>query len=407
MHLSVSLILAIIGLIATFYFSGTEAAYTVFNKIRLDIWQKQERRFLWAARKFVERPDDFFTTVLIGTNLANILYTTFATVYLIEYMDETLAWLLITFIVLFVGEIFPKTLFRSLADYVILPLLLFLYGVFLILKIFIIIINAFVNLLLRFLHIRHETVGDYFSREELELLLRSGLGRSAVNRDQKKYITRVLEFSESRVREAMIPRTEIVAAETDVSVDELIRLMEENNVLKVLIYKENLDEVLGVLFAYDLLDVPLDLSKKIHPLPLVPETKRCAQLLQEFQEQNISIALVVDEYGGTAGLITMDDLIEEVFGSFTSAEEEESAIKALNDHTWIIDARADLEEIAERLNLHFEEGEYETLAGWIIARKGYIPKTGEIIVRDEFRVEILKRTPKKIEQVKLIRNVSR
>ncbi len=399
-----NLILAILGLIASFFFAGSEAAYTTFNKIRADIWRHQNKRFLSPLLRFIEKPERFFTTILIGNNLANILFTTFTTVFLMAYMSETAAWALITFMVLFAGEIYPKTLFRHLADRIILPVSLITQLFYWFFNPVVVALNWLIEKFLGLFKIEHESIAFYFSREEMEILLRSTRDEKSELAERNKYISNVLEFSEVKVREAMTPRTEIVAAEDDASPEAILDLMIKSDKQHVVIYHGNLDNVKGVVFVYDLLELPEQIEPVIHPLEYVPENKSCAALLKEFQEKNISVALVIDEYGGTAGLITTDDLIEEVFGDLFY-EQTEPQMRAMNKNTWLVDARYDLDELGEKLHIAFPEGDYDTVAGLVLSQLGHIPKPKEVLRFKDFRIEVVKSTPKKIEQLKIIKDI--
>ncbi|HHJ53542.1 MAG TPA: HlyC/CorC family transporter [Caldithrix abyssi] len=399
-----NLLFAILGILATFFFAGSEAAYTAFNKIRADIWRRQKRRFITPLIHFIEEPEKFFTTILIGNNLANILFTTFATVLLMPYMNETEAWATITFIVLFLGEIYPKTLFRLLADRIIIPvtaLSQFFYWLF---HPAIVVLSWLIEKFLRLFRVQHAGLVDYFSREEMEILLRGAGNLPGVEKERNKYIANVLEFWEVKVREAMTPRTEMVAAEDDATPEDVLDLMVQSDKQHVVIYHDDLDDVRGVVFIYDLIDMPDKLAPIIHPLEYVPENKSCAALLKEFQQKNISVALVVDEYGGTAGLITMDDLIEEVFGDLFE-EQAEPQMRALNKNTWLVDGRYQLDELEEKLKLEFPEGDYDTVAGLVLSQLGHIPKPGEVLRFDGLRIEVVKASAKKIEQLKIVKEI--
>ncbi len=390
----VEIFLALSGLVASFYFAGAEAAYTAFNKIRLDIWQRQGKRQISPALHFNRKPDDFFSTILIGNNFANILYTTFATVYLIQYLNETLTWLIITFVVVFFGEIFPKTLFRSLADKIILPISAIAYLFFRIFLPIIRLINFIIEMLLKVFNIEHRSVKDYFSRDELQLLLHAGVGHL----EKQKYITNVLQFKDTKVREAMIPRTEVAAIEESASLDKARQVMIEKGTMYVIRYSGSLDDIIGVVFAYDLLQTDIPIDQITHKLKHIPENKSCAQLLKEFQQNNISLAVVVDEFGGTDGVITMDDLIDEVMGE----PEPVGHVKALNQHTWLLDARIELDQLEGITGLSFEGIQAETIAGFILEKTGQIPRAGAVMQFEGFRLEVTKSSGKQINQIKLI-----
>ncbi len=393
------IILAVIGLTASFFFAGSEAAFTAFNKIRLDIWHKQQKRFVNSALFFHEKPEAFFSTILIGNNFALTLYTTFAAVWLIQWFDESLAGILLTLVVLFFGEIFPKTLFRSLADKVILKTLILVRLFYWLFKPLISALNVFIDIFLKMLGVQHQSVKNYFSRDELQLLLHTGIGKN----DEQKYITNVLQFKEVKVREAMIPRTELTAVEKSAGWDAVFKALMDSGDPYVLLYSDSIDNITGAVFAYELLRQERGVEEISRPLRYVPENKSCARLLREFQNEKISLAVVVDEYGGTAGVVTMDDLVEEVFGE----AEPEGGIKALNDHTWLLDAKTEIDMIEEILDLPDMQTEAETIAGLILEKSGSIPAEGEQIEFGAFRIEIMRASSKRIIQVKLILNLNK
>ncbi len=395
--------IALIGLLLSFFFAGSEAAYTAFNKVRLEIWSRQGKKFTGYAHQFLKMPQQFFSTILVGNNAANILTTTFATVFLIEYFNETVTWAMITLFILVIGEIIPKVLFRSLSNLIILKVLFLVRLFYIILKPAIVSINYFVDFFLRTLKIKHESVARYFSREEFEILLKEGIATEKIDKAEQDYITNILNFSQARVREAMVPRTEIVAAPENISCSKLHRLMSKSKKLRIPIYRESLDNIIGIVFAFDMFDPLDDIRPVIKPVKNVPENLSCATLLQDFQKENISIAVVIDEFGGTAGIVTTNDLIEEVFGDFQQLDEIIPVVKALNDRTWLIDARIDIDELSKITGLDFPKGDYETFAGFLLESIGRIPKKEEILYFNTFRVVIIKVDSKKINQVRLIK----
>ena len=395
--------LAILGLILSFFFAGSEAAFTKFNRLRLEVWKKRKIRLTKNASMFVKTPENFFSTILIGNNFANILYTTFATVMLIVYLDESISWILITIVVLFIGEILPKTIFRSIADRIILQILFIVRIFYIILKPIIVSINYLVEGILRIFKIESHNFSTYFSREEMELLLSKGYNTPTEDGLEQKYIMKVLGFSESKVREAMVPRTDIVACPKDMKWDALEDLMINSRKMRIPIYETDLDNIVGVVFMYDVIqNKERDFNSILKQVPFVPENKNCLELLREFQEKNISMAIVLDEYGGTAGMVTTDDLIEEVFGEFQQVGEITPQIKALNNFTWLVDGKVELDELMDFTDIEFELTESETLAGYILEKMGKIPKQDEIVEFDTFRIQIIEASDKRIDKVKLI-----
>ena len=398
-------ILAILGILLSAIFAGAEAAFTIFNKLRLEIWKKQKAPLLKPLLFFHEHPESFFSTILFGNNVANILTTTFATVFLIRFLDKGTSWLIITFSILVFGEIIPKSLFRALVNIVIRPVVFIVYIFFWILSPFIKLLNILVDWVLSLFRIQHETTHYFFLREELELLLKEGLGGEEKDNPELKYIDKILDFGSIKVREAMTPRTELVAVPVTTDMETLKEQFTKHGVMHIPVFENNLDNVIGIVFLYDLFDAPRSIRDILKPLEMVPENISCARLMHEFKEKNISVALVVDEYGGTAGLVTMDDLIDTMFGDFPEAFEKMPQIRALNKHTWLLDASFPLDELQDIVHVSFPPGDYETIAGLILQKTGRIPQVNEEIAFNDFRIVVTKSTKRKILQVKLIKNV--
>lgn len=397
--------IALLGILFSSLFAGTEAAYTIFNRLRLEIWKRQNAKFLKPLLHFQKKPEDFFSTILFGNNVSNILTTTFATVFLIRYMGEGSSWLIITLMILVFGEIIPKSLFRLMVNRVIRPATALVYGFYVVFSPFIKFINFLVDIFLSLFHVQHQSPHFFFSRDELELLLKEEFSKGDYNKTEIKYIDKILDFGTIKVREAMTPRTEIIAAPENISIKELQNLFVQHSVMHIPIYGNDLDDIKGIVFLYDLFKAPRSVKQILKPLKMVPETLSCAQLMREFKRDNISVALVVDEYGGTAGLVTMDDLIDTMFGDFPEAFDDVPKIKALNNHTWLLDGDYPLDELAEKVGLQFPEGEYETIAGLLLQHLGRIPRVDETVRFEHFRVVVTRATNRKILEVKLIKNL--
>ncbi|MBD3225399.1 MAG: DUF21 domain-containing protein [Caldithrix sp.] len=395
--------LAIAGLFLSFFFAGSESAFTSFTKLRLEVWKRQEVKLAEQAVNFIEHPEKFYSTILIGNNLANILCSTYATIALIIYFNESTAWFIVTLAILFFGEIFPKTLFRLLADAIVLPVLFMVHVFYILFYPVIKILNYLIEYFFKLLGIKHPSLNTFYSREELELLLKDSHGYGVLDFFEQKYLNKLLSFNKAKVREAMIPRTEIVAVEATTSLDNLRNIMIESGKMRIPVYKKTLDNIIGVVFIHDMFYNDITLEKLIKPITMVPENKSCAHLLTEFKNQNISIAMVLDEHGGTAGMVTTDDLTEIVFGQFEDTEVYIPQMRALNNHTWVVDARINIDELSEAIPIVFPKGDYETMAGFILHKIGYIPNRNEAFQFHEFKVEIIDVAPNKINLVKIIR----
>lgn len=396
-------IIIVISLVLTFYFSGTETAFLSVNRVRIELWRRQKNRAAEIIFKFLLKPERFIYTTLIGNNIANVAFASYATIYLNHYFDEKVTWLLITTVTIIIGEIIPKTLFRSLADWVVRKvayLLQFFYYLFLPV---IWMVNHISRIVLRFFKYSHSEFNDFFSKRDIEILIRESRKYADLDEEESKILARLFNFSSLRVREAQIPRTEIIAVEENTSLDDLTTIFQKSGFTKIPVFRENLDNIIGVVFLKDLFLQPQSLQEMIRDIMFVPETKRTLQLMREFRKENITIAIVVDEYGGTAGLVTSEDLIEELVGEIIDEYDEASSqIRVLGENLYSVNARIEPERLKAELGIELPEGNYETLAGFILNYLGHIPKRDETFTFDGFKFTVSRATRRKVDWVRIL-----
>jgi CBS domain containing-hemolysin-like protein len=398
------LIISSIGLILSFIFAGSETAYISTNPIRVELWIRKEIKSANLAKEYFQKPELYLSTTLVGNNLANVLTTSYATVYLITFWEETLAWFVITLTILLFGEIVPKVLFRTYANAIILKVLYVIRIFHFLLNPLILFASYVSTAILRIFNISDTSDNTIFDKNEIMVLVNEAIAAGIVDREEQKIISRVLTLPDTLVREAMVPRTAIEAIEENSAREELIELITKTGKTKIPVYKGNIDNITGVIFFFDLLQQDKKLKELIRPVNYVPENKKCNILLKEFQKANISIAIVVDEYGGTAGIVTFEDLVEELFGEFDESDRHVSEpLVRQNQNTWRIQGEVEIDVINEQLKIHIPEGDYETIAGFVIARLGRIPDTGEKIILKDCTVVVSNSTPTKVTQVRLIK----
>jgi len=398
------LLIGFIGLLLSFLFAGSETAFITTNKIRFELWVRNKYKSALFAEKFFRDPELFISTTLVGNNIANIVATSYATVYLINYFSETATWLLITVFVLIFGEILPKALFRILDDLVVLIIIYPIRFFHFLFRPLIWIVNSISTGILSLLGMKSDNVKVFFSKEDVALLLNEGKVAGIIEEDDHKIISKVLDLPDTLVREAMVPRTQIEAVDIKTSVTKIRSFMSEKGFTKVPVYKNDIDHIIGVIFMYDLFQDINSVKEVIKPVTIAPENKKCNALLKEFKKNNTSIAVVIDEYGGTAGLVTTEDLIEELFGEFDDASDGlEKTITKINKNTWEIDATETIEVINETLNLNLPEENYETISGLVLTEIGRIPESGEQMVIHDCRIIVTNAQKNKIEKVRLIK----
>jgi CBS domain containing-hemolysin-like protein len=397
------IVIIIVSLLLTFYFSGTETAFISVNRVRIELWRRQKSKAAEIIANFLRAPESFIYTTLVGNNLANVAFASFATIYFHRFIDEKLTWLLITGITILWGEIIPKTLFRSLADWIIRKVAHLLRLFYYIFQPIIWVVSYLSGLLLRLLHHSDEEIKDFFSKRDLEVLIKES--QNYVNTDAREnlILTRVLGLKRLHVRDAMIPRTEIVAIEEKSSIAELIEVLQKSGFTKIPVYRESLDNIIGVVFLKDLFLNPESVEIMVREVMFVPETKKSMQLLREFRRQNASMAIIFDEYGGTSGLVTTEDLIEEMIGEIIDEFDAIAThIRKLDTKTYSINARIEPEELNQELGVEIPEGDYDTLAGFILERLGHIPKREESFEYNGITFIITRATRRKVDWVRVV-----
>ncbi len=396
----------LISLLLSFFFSGTETAFVTVNRVRVEVWRRQQYRFVGLIMRFLKHPERFLYTTLIGNNIANVAFASFATVYLNLYLKAHITWLIIVAASLLLGEIIPKTLFRVLADWIVKKVTPILEVFYWILLPFIFTISKISEVVLALLGYQREDLREFFSKKDLEVLLHKSQTLVKHNHVvEGEFLQAIFNLKRLRVREVMVPRTEIIAVPNNISVKKLIQVFTKNGVTKIPVYEKNLDNIIGVVFLKDLFTQTENFQDLIHEVLFVPETKSCSELLSEFKQNNISIAIVIDEYGGTAGLVTTEDLVEELFGEIEDEYDvpENWVIQDKTDpRVYRVNARVEIEKLNEELNIHLPEGDYETLAGFLLSQLGNIPRAGKTFEYNGILFEVTRATRRKIQRVKIM-----
>lgn len=418
------LLLIILTLILSGFFSGSEIAFVSANRLKLEIVSRKNSLTGRNVNYFVQNPQTFLTTTLVGNNIINVIYATLMTIFLVGPITDIYSqWvgtipsnatvlviqtIIASVIIMLFGEILPKALFRIHADWwmkvVAVPQKIFNW-IFLPL---IYLADKASDFIIRLINPEIDRSGRVFRRQDVELIFSElrDTGGEDLDKEDSEILHNVLELSNKRVKESMIPRTDIVAVEKNMSIEETLKLFISSGFSKLPVYQESIDDIIGVIFAYDLFSNPQNLTEIIRPIKLVPVSQKSKDLLSEFRSSNISVAVVIDEYGGTAGMVTIEDLLEEVVGDIQDEyDTEEHFVKKLSGNTYILSGGVEIEDlIAEHpeIGLPEESSEYETVAGYIINTLGRIPKVNEELLIDGHKFIISKATPSRIETVKLV-----
>jgi CBS domain containing-hemolysin-like protein len=398
------LIIIIATLFLSFYFSGTETAFVSVNKVRVEIWRRRKYPSAKPLLRFLKYPERFLYTTLIGNNISNIAFASFATIYFNNYWAPEISWIFIVLLSLFMGEIIPKTLFRSLADWIIrrvvYPLEFFHY-IFYPLTYFIKRISQMVLWL--FGH-KEEELDEFFSEKDIEILLKES-HQFVENGSRKdvKFIEKILNLKDIPVSEVMVPRADIITISQNSTIKNLHHLFRTEGISRIPVYGDDIDTITGIVFLKDLFLNPRSIKQILHPPMFVPTTKRSRELFTELRKNRTTIAIVIDEYGGASGLVTIEDLVEELFGEIEDEFDQKiKLIRKIDDKNFRINAKIEIAELNKKLKLAIPEGNYETLGGFLLSQTGHIPKRDETIVYDGLKIVVTRATRSRIQWVKLM-----
>ena len=401
------LFLLIVLILLSAFFSATEMAYIVANKLKVEIKARKKNPAAVSAHYFNSNPQTFFSTILLGNNIVNIALASLSTIFLAAIFgwSEFTILIISSTILLIFGELIPKYFARESADRIYLLTSLPLRFVHLVLYPFVKAASVFSDKLTGTMSREADVVGHLFDRENIKGLVRESEKAGIVDKKESDIIEKVIELGEQRVYEAMTPRTDIVAVEINQSISELLGIFIESGYSKLPVYEENQDNIKGIVLSKDMFMKPGSIQSIMRSVNYIPETKRSLEVLNEFLESKISIAIVVDEFGGTAGIVTMEDILEELFGEITDEfDVDEHIFRKIAPNTYIISGKYEVDQINENYDLKIEEGDYETIGGFIVSKLGRIPALGETLTIGKFTILIARASLQRIDVIKLIEN---
>lgn len=422
----VEISLVIIGtIILSGFFSGSEIAFVSSNRLKLEIESRKGTYLSRSLSYFIHNPQTFLTTTLVGNNIINVLYATLMAIFLVTPVQQSYKWLtgvdpsiatllffqtvIASVVIMLFGEILPKAFFRSQADFMVKIVAVPMRITHWLLRPLIVLSNNSSNILVRLLRVGNERSDKIFRRQDMEMIFKELTdtgGGEDFDKEDSEILQNVLDLSNKRVKESMIPRTDIIAVEKSASIEELQRTFIASGHSKLPVYQDTIDDIIGVVFAQELFHNPSSLSQILRPVKLIPMSKKSKDLLAEFRQSSVSVAIVIDEYGGTAGMVTSEDLIEEVVGDIQDEyDTNEQIIRKISDNIYVVSGNVELEDLETahpEIQLRDDRDDFETLAGYIINHLGRIPKVNEEILIGNYTFIISKATLNKLETVKLI-----
>jgi len=413
------ILIIVVMLVLSAFFSGMEIAYVSSNKVHIEIEKKQNSFLARILRRITRRPSKFIATMLVGNNIALVVYGFFMGDLLMnmKYLGQLdgftgllVQTLISTLVILLTAEFLPKVFFQIYANSLVKVFAVpayFFYLIFSIISEFVIWISDLV--LKIFFKTEGDTVPLSFSKIELGNYISEQMETvetTDVVDSEIQIFQNALDFSEVKSREVMIPRTEVIAVDINTTPKEISKLFTETGLSKIIIYEQNIDDILGYVHSFELFKKPESLKKVLMPVVFVPETMLAKDVLNVLSKKRKSIAVVIDEYGGTSGIMTVEDIIEELFGEIEDEHDSIALIEeTLGEGHYHFSARLEVDYINETYKLDLPENEnYETLGGLIVNITEEIPEQNETVDVEQYTFKILDVSSTKIELIELKTN---
>lgn len=412
-----TLVYLLITMILSAFFSGVEIAFVSVDKLRFEV----DRRNGLSSRilsVFFKNPDNFISTMLVGNNIALVIYgilmaTLITNSFLSNIIPDGFPMLLVqtiisTLVILVTGEFLPKTLFKINPNLILnvfaLPLFLFYILLYPISKL----TSSISYLFFRIfgMKLNKDATAKAFTKVDLDYFLQSSID-SVENAEEidteVKIFQNALDFSTIKIRDCIVPRTEVVAVDVATSLDELKNKFIESGISKIIVYDGTIDNIIGYIHSSELFHYPADWRTSVKEVPIVPETMGANKLMKLFMQSKKTIAVVVDEFGGTAGIVSLEDLVEEIFGDIEDEHDNINYVsKQIGENEYLLSARLEIEKVNESYHLELPESDdYLTIGGMILSYYQRFPKLHEIVTIENYQFKIIKASPTKIELVRL------
>jgi len=414
-------VIALLGfIILSAFFSGTETALFSLNKLQLKKMQKKEENNyrVKSIIKLLNDPQRTLISILIGNMFVNISASSLATYLAIKLfgnMGIGIASGIMIFIILVFGEIVPKSLAvvnaEAISKKVAKPIEIISIGLLPLISFF----KMIIHIMYYFSGKKSVKEKKEITEEDLISMIDAGKDEGVIEEEEKEMIRNIFEFGDTMVKEVMVPRVDMACIPADTKLNSILRLIKKIGHSRIPVYEETIDNIIGILYAKDLLGIyekwytskeKFDLKQVIREAYFVPENKKIDDLLDIFQKDRIQIAIAIDEYGGTAGLITMEDVVEEVVGEIIDEYDKEIKLfEMIGDNTVIADGIIDIEKINEILKVEIPENDFETLGGFIFDLLGRVPKKDEKIKYQNFQMIIEQVVKNRIRRVKMIKEL--
>lgn len=404
-----SIAVIVICIIMSMYFSATETAFSCLNRIRIKNKAENGNRRAALVLKLVDKYDEILSTILVGNNIVNITCSSVATLLFVNLLKDpdlgaTVSTIVITILLLIFGEISPKTIAKERPE----GLAMFSAPILHFFLIVLTPITFFFKLWQKLLGILFKSPADQgITEEELLTIVDEAEQDGNLDKDESELIRSAIEFNELEVRDIFTPRIDISAIPSDISKEKAAEVFSETGYSRLPVYEGTLDNITGILYLKDFYNIAYnrktDIQEIIKPVIYVPRSKKISDLRKELQEQQLHIAVVTDEFGGTVGIVTLEDILEELVGEIWDEHDEIiREISEVDENKYIVSGKANIEKVFETLDMD-SNFEAITVGGWVMEILERIPNTGESFTYQNLQVQVLKMMGRRIDQVEIIR----
>jgi len=408
----VQIVLLVILLIASGFFSASETALMSLSRIKIRHMEEDGIRGAKLVGSLIENSNRLLTSILIGNNIVNIAATSISTSLFITIWGSqgvAAATALMTVLVLVFGEITPKTISASTPEKVALMVAKPIKFFMIILKPVVAIFNVITKIIFKLLGVDDHGVRPFITEEELKTMVNVSHEEGLLEMEEREIINNVFEFGDMQAKEAMVQRLDIVAIDAEDSYEEIIELFKTEKLSRMPVYEETIDDIIGILNIKDVIFLKdeeidnFDIKQYIRDPFFTYEFKKITQLLEEMKKDKSQMAIVVDEYGGTAGLITIEDLVEVIVGDIEDEfDEDEDEIEVISSNEFLVEGSTKISDVNEVLNINLESEEFDSIGGYIIGYIKHIPEENEVIEVDRVKFNIESVDKNRIKKIRIM-----
>ena len=391
------------------FFSASETALTSLNKIKLRNMVEENVKNADKIQKLIDDPNRLLSSILIGNNLVNNAAASLTTMIAVSLLGGQsgvgAATMIITIIILIFGEITPKTLASQNAEKVSLGVAKIISGVVIISTPVVKVMNLITNGLIRILGGDTSGKTPTITEAELKTMVNVSHEEGVLEVDERRMINNVFDFGDSKAKDVMTPRTDMICVEDNITYDEIVSIFKEERFSRLPVYHESVDNIVGILYVKDIIFIDVEHFKTTDYMRepfFTYESKPISELFSEMRNNRIPAAIVLDEYGGTSGLVTLEDMVEEIVGDIADEyDEQEEEIEVIKEDEFVVDGSTRLEDVNEMIGLHLESEDFDTIGGYVIGILGSLPDGGEEVEENGIKIVVEEVDKNRIEKLRI------